>query len=639
LIYVQVIYVRSVVLELWHMLRYQPTHTWNSRCEAGPITHNTVQTGDTTLSRRKLVPAHARPNGPLTLEAKPSPRRFGTLGRDETPTSCGSSSVCSTTSSESSWSGPGTVRYRYAEDSSRSFPCARSAVDGSHSSHLVSAPAHGVHPSAPVVKPTIRDVRQVCRNTCREKISSPAKLAPAASLSTCHRFRSMSVVDVTKIVECGAAGLFLEPRSKVQVDWAHGEATPHGDHEALTRGDYVGENCGCPSDFYDIAERIGEGIFGVVTRVRCRYNGDFRCMKTVKKHRAVELGMAAECVVNEAKALRTLDHPCILRLFEYYTDTDTVYLITDFLQGATLFAVIIEQIFALAPVKEPWARDVFRQLCEGVAYAHGKGVMHKDLKLDNVMVSTSNPPQAVVIDWGFAEVFPASEADTYRSGEWGGTISTMAPEVLLRSFTCRCDVWSLGCCLWGLLCKQPTAFRKPSGELEFYPYPFTPPEGRSNKEISEYLFQMYCGPDYANFGGSQEAHDLLVSMLRFDHLRRPRLQEVLSHPWFTSFVDRTVSDDELHSLIDFAHRGTPAQSALLEAASRLPRVDLLELGALFRSIQETDGVVRAERLAKVMQCAGTESSVAHTAAAQLASTGPVEFSLFVAAVLESDSPP
>jgi len=385
-----------------------------------------------------------------------------------------------------------------------------------------------------------------------------------------------------------------------------------------------------PFDHYEVVERIGEGIFGVCDSVRRRTHDGLRCMKTVNTGDAVALGMPMAFIHGEFETLKMLDHPSILRVFEAYVDQEMLYLVTDLLHR-TLLSTIVDQICALAPVTETWTRGVFQQVCEGVAYAHAKGVMHKDLKLDNVMLTNTDPPQAIIIDWGFAELFPPERADVFKSETWGGTFSTMAPQVIRQNFTCKCDVWSLGCCFWGLLCKQPTAFRKPNGAVEVHPYPFTPPEGRSQRELDSYLIDMYRGPDYDNFGGSAEAKDLLGKLLLFDERHRLPVRSILLHPWFSSPEEVMLSRRQLDSLILFSQSDTSERSSLIARARQLPLDDLHDVSLAFRSMQHCDGTVKTATLAETLQRSGIQAHVASARADQI-SRNPMEFTFFAAAL-------
>jgi len=110
-------------------------------------------------------------------------------------------------------------------------------------------------------------------------------------------------------------------------------------------------------------------------------------------------------------------------------------------------------------------------MCERIAYAHGEDVMHKDIILDKVMLCSVEPPQAVVIDVGLVEIFSPNEASSFRSEIHVDFKSTMAPEVLMDKFSCKYDIWSFGCCLYGL-CEKTNCFLKPNGTLEIFPYPY-----------------------------------------------------------------------------------------------------------------------------------------------------------------------
>merc|ERR1719414_1719833 len=110
--------------------------------------------------------------------------------------------------------------------------------------------------------------------------------------------------------------------------------------------------------------------------------------------------------MEEVDKLKTLDHPNLLRLFEYFVDDQALYLVTDLMAGGVLLDAIVQSHMKGQPLAEQWSKRVFLDMCEGIACAHAKGVMHKDLKLDNVMLSSVEHPNAVVIDVGFAELFP-----------------------------------------------------------------------------------------------------------------------------------------------------------------------------------------------------------------------------------------
>merc|ERR1712176_517374 len=100
-----------------------------------------------------------------------------------------------------------------------------------------------------------------------------------------------------------------------------------------------------------------------------------------------------------------------------------------------------EQIQKRQRFSEPWVARVFSQTLEALAYCHEKGVMHKDLKFDNLMlrtVVTADSPiediHVMLIDVGLAELFGPEHGKSTHSNVIAGTLITMAPEVIARHF-------------------------------------------------------------------------------------------------------------------------------------------------------------------------------------------------------------
>jgi len=404
----------------------------------------------------------------------------------------------------------------------------------------------------------------------------------------------------------------------------------------FSREMFIGTRPGQPLDHYEVLQVIGHGAFAVVNKVKDKKSGAVRVLKTIDKETAISSGVPFEVVMEEIEKLKALDHPAVLRLFEYYVDARGLHLVTDYLGCGDLLQVLVQSHLERSPLEEPWVCSVFRKVCEGVAYIHAKGLMHKDLKLDNVLLSSVDPPEPVVIDVGLAELFPVEDAETFRSEEYAGSVPTVAPEVIRRSFTCKCDVWSLGCCLFGLLCQKPTAFRRPDGTLEVYPYPFAPPSGPEPEEMEAYAQRQEQGAPLEKFRGGPEAQDLLRLMLTCDDRRRPSMPQVLAHAWLRDERASLLSAEKLDCLLAFDGINALEEAVLLDVASQIPLGELRGLAALFGSMDgEKDGMLDAGELAAAMENAGLDAELSRRAATHFAREGVVEFSRFVAALLPS----
>jgi len=349
-------------------------------------------------------------------------------------------------------------------------------------------------------------------------------------------------------------------------------------------------------------------------------------------------GMPADIVMEEIDRLKRLDHPAILRLFEYYVGEKSFHLVMDLLPQGDLLQALVERHWARSPWDESWIADIFRQMCEGIAYAHAKGVMHKDVKLDNVMLCSVNPPQAVVIDVGLAEIFPPNEASSFRSEIRAGCKGTMAPEVLMENFSCKCDVWSLGCCLYGLFVKKPIAFRKPNAPLEVFPYPFSPPVDDTTDGTKELLRSQREGANLEKCRGSEDCHDLIRLMLTYDDASRPSMREVLEHAWLSRHFKRNVyfTRTQLESLVNISKMSALEEAVLLDVSTKISIVQLHELSRLFAALDAVgDGQLEESNFVSTLREAGLGADVAQTTARKMARNGKIEFSRFAAAFVPS----
>lgn len=152
--------------------------------------------------------------------------------------------------------------------------------------------------------------------------------------------------------------------------------------------------------------------------------------------------------VDEARITSQLDHPGIVSVHEIAVDpAGSAYYTMPLVRGAT-FAQVIEQVHAGDP---GWslarAVGIVATVCEAVAYAHARGVVHQDLKPENVLVGSFG--EAIVTDWGLARVLDAS--DEQRPRRVAGTPAYMAPEVAQRGGSLLGDVYALGATLYALL--------------------------------------------------------------------------------------------------------------------------------------------------------------------------------------------
>jgi serine/threonine protein kinase len=193
---------------------------------------------------------------------------------------------------------------------------------------------------------------------------------------------------------------------------------------------------------YEIVDRLGAGGMGVVYRARDAELERDVAIKFLPPHFAD--GDARRRFLREARAASVLDHPAICTIHEIgTTETDDPYLVMAFYQGETLERRLRR---GALPVAE--AVGIAIQVGDGLAFAHARGVIHRDVKPANVMLTPEG--RAKILDFGLALRDEGTRLT--RTGTTAGTPAYMAPERLLgEDSDASCDLWSLGIVFYEML--------------------------------------------------------------------------------------------------------------------------------------------------------------------------------------------
>ncbi|KAJ2415595.1 hypothetical protein GGI10_001591 [Coemansia sp. RSA 2530] len=269
-------------------------------------------------------------------------------------------------------------------------------------------------------------------------------------------------------------------------------------------------------DFVDW-ERIGRGGFGKVYRAKRRQGNELVAVKVVDKRalkdKAAELRLAAEVAIHES-----LSHGGVVQLYDSFEDERFVYLVMEHCSGGDLWRYLKQRGGGgeLAALAEGEARHVMRQTAGAVAYLHAHGVLHRDLKLANILLTQSMDVR--VADFGLATWVGHIEPTTMC-----GTPSYISPEILARQpYGLEADVWALGCLLVTLLTgSQP--FRD------------------AGRRITEDVVAGIRLPRDV----SEEARSLVRGLLRIDPAARIRSERILDHPFFALSSTRLPTTKQL----------------------------------------------------------------------------------------------
>mmetsp|Transcript_28 Transcript_28/g.100 ORF Transcript_28/g.100 Transcript_28/m.100 type:complete len:714 (+) Transcript_28:71-2212(+) len=420
------------------------------------------------------------------------------------------------------------------------------------------------------------------------------------------------------------------------------------DPPMYSRVKFIGEMDVPPNQKYNTLKKIGEGTFGEVFLVQDKQTKDKRVMKIVSKGKALQKGTPLAVLEQEVKTLQMLDHPHILRLFEYFVSYSDFYFITDVVYGGELLNLVESEIKAKGGVffDEGWVVRLMRQTLHAVAYCHQKGVMHKDIKLENIMLQNKEEPHAMIIDVGIAELFGAQHQRTNKGQLIAGTPSTIAPEVMEGNFSYKCDIWSLGCCCFALFCEKPKVVPDGSGSTVLWPYPFGPPtpSPRDPSGMNVHRATQMRGADLSVVShASSMMKSLLSQMLTFSDQRRPTAAQCLMHPIFEEKKGKVVVSDVTEKtakiLVDNSEVDGWRRAVMLEAATQLPMERLSHLRDEFYAMDiNRDGMVSTAEMVSSLIEAGVpeQTAIQCAAAADADGSGSIEFSEFCAMMLQGE---
>ena len=223
----------------------------------------------------------------------------------------------------------------------------------------------------------------------------------------------------------------------------------------ISPGEFVGP--------YEVLGILGAGGMGEVYRARDVRLGRFVALKVLRSGSEGRSDFR-ERLRNEARAVARLNHPHICTLYDIGSVDDLDYLVMEYVAGDTLATVL-----GNGRVRVDEALTYATEIADALRAAHDAGVLHRDLKPPNVMIT---PQQKVkVLDFGIAKLLPADAdktctADLTEHGLFLGTLSYAAPEVLRGCpADARSDIWSFGATLHEIVGGQPLFKGRTAAEI------------------------------------------------------------------------------------------------------------------------------------------------------------------------------
>ncbi|KAF9463326.1 hypothetical protein BDZ94DRAFT_1192949 [Collybia nuda] len=267
---------------------------------------------------------------------------------------------------------------------------------------------------------------------------------------------------------------------------------------------------------YLLLQTLGEGEFGKVKLGLHSQWGEEVAVKLIRRGN-VDSAVRMSKVEREIEVLRTLKHPNIVRLYDVIETDKYIGIILEYASGGELF----DHILAHRYLRERDAAKLFSQLISGVWYIHQKKIVHRDLKLENLLLDKHR--NVIITDFGFANRFEHRADDLMQTS--CGSPCYAAPELVISEglyVGSAVDIWSCGVILYAML----------AGYLPFDDDPANP-DGDNINLLYKYIVNTPLSfPDYI----SAEARDLLGMMLVPDPTRRSSLEGVMKHPWLAAYA-------------------------------------------------------------------------------------------------------
>jgi non-specific serine/threonine protein kinase len=196
---------------------------------------------------------------------------------------------------------------------------------------------------------------------------------------------------------------------------------------------------------YKILEKLGEGGMGVVYKAQDTRLQRMVALKFLPPH-FTDSPEEKTRFIHEAQAASALNHPNVTTIHGIEESPDGLFIAMEYVEGKTLKQIIEKETLSIKKVL-----DIGIQICEGLALAHEKGIVHRDIKSDNIMLTPRG--QVKIMDFGLAKLRGATKLT--QTGSTLGTLAYMSPEQAQgEEVDQRSDIFSFGVVLYELLTKN-----------------------------------------------------------------------------------------------------------------------------------------------------------------------------------------
>lgn len=256
---------------------------------------------------------------------------------------------------------------------------------------------------------------------------------------------------------------------------------------------------------YKIINIIGEGSSSKVKLAQSITTGDFYALKIFKKSKLERNPRFLKQITREINILSHLNHPLIIRLHKILESNQKIYLVLDYINGGDLSQKLKSEEY----FDEDTSRNYFQQIITAVSYMHSQNVIHRDLKLENILINL-NTSQLTIIDFGLS-ILTKSSSQLLKTK--CGTPYYAAPEIFGQSpYDGKpADIWGCGVILYIML----------TGVFPF--------EGSTLQCVADEVTHAHV---YYPSQFSEDLIDLFKHIFIINPKNRYTAEDIMKHPWF-----------------------------------------------------------------------------------------------------------
>ncbi|OMJ91760.1 hypothetical protein SteCoe_5661 [Stentor coeruleus] len=260
------------------------------------------------------------------------------------------------------------------------------------------------------------------------------------------------------------------------------------------------------SDYVSVSF-LGAGAYGEVLSARHIPSASCRALKIVRKNKFSYNDIKSGEALRETFILEKLNHQNIIKYYEMLEDNLSFYIITELCQGGSLN----ERLRKLHKFPETMTAEFMKQVLDAVEYLHSKNIVHRDIKLENILLTDSSTNNIKIADFGCSTHLKPNQT----LNNCCGSLYYLAPEVLNENYNEKADIWSCGILAVIMLTGCYPYAGNTSDELKEKIKTIT------SSEIIEKISQMSC-----------EVQDLIKQMLETDPNKRITAEKARKHAWF-----------------------------------------------------------------------------------------------------------